>query len=615
MSSALRRRLPARAGLVAAAAVALLATWLPATAPATLAAAGPVEPVAPVFTGVADVKPEYQGQVLCNPRPRPGTLRLGGLITTTYPAYPTIGYERACTSGGQSEHKDGRALDWMVSVRDAGQKAAAEAFLGWLLEPGADGTPAEMARRLGVMYIGWDDRIWRGYGTVGWDELFDCETNPAKAAPGYDSTCHRNHIHISLTWDGAAGITSFYDGSSVTAAACPAPLTAPAAPTAAAYQLVPVPAVRVLDTAARIGVSVPCRAYGPGWTGQRRAVSVKVTGQGGVPASGVGAVLLRVYPVATNTATNLRVWTTGTSSPTGNPAASAYRGRGVTSTYVVPVASDGTVRISTTYGATHLAADVLAWAPALSKVAVASATGGNIHVQGSTTATTVTVAPGATALIPLRGKAGVPTSGVSGVQLRVSTVGGSTTTTGTIRVGSVVAGAARLPSRFTAPVSGTAVRSSSTTIATADGRIAVRSYASAPVTVTVDVLGWYGSAADTTGLRLVPTTPVKVVDSGTALGIPGPLTAGAATTVVVSSAAVPPAARGLVLQVQTRGRGETGALMIDGAGSTSSGRSADIASSYWTTDLVMVPLGADRSLVLRPGAAADVRMHVVGYLR
>lgn len=606
--------MPARAAVVAAAVVALLATWLPATSSPAHSANPPVEPVTPVFTGVVDVKPEYQGQVLCDPAPKPGTVRLGDIIKATYPAYPTIGYERDCAAGGQSEHKDGRALDWMVSVRDAGQKAAAEAFLAWLLEPDADGVPAAMARRLGVMYIGWDDRIWRGYGTTGWDELFDCQTNAAKAAPAYDTTCHRNHIHISLTWDGAAAITSFYDGTSVTAGACPAPTTTPTAPAAMAYQLVPVPAVRVLDTAARIGVAAPCRAYGPGWSGQRRAVSVKVTGQGGVPATGVGAVLLRVYPVGTNTTTSLQVWTTGASSPTGNPAASGYRGKGVTSTYVVPVASDGTVRFATTYGATDLAADVLAWAPTANQVGIASTTRGNVHIQAPSTAATLTVAAGETAVVPLGGTAGVPASGLTGVQLRVSAAAASGIS-GSVRVGSVTADGPQLPARFTVPVAGTSVRSASATVATDDGRIAIRNYSAAPVTITLDVLGWYGTVKDTQGLRFVPRAPVKLVDSGAVLGIAGPLVAGTPAAVAVPVTAVPTTARGLVLAVQTRGRAATGALVLERPGAASTGRSADVVSGTWTTDLVLVPLGVDRSLVLRSTAAADVRMHIVGYLR
>ncbi len=613
-SSAARPRLTARAAVVAAALVALLATWLPASASPAHAANPPVEPVTPVFTGVVDVKPEYQGQVLCDPAPKPGTVRLGDIIKATYPAYATIGYERDCAAGGQSEHKDGRALDWMVSVRDAGQKAAAEAFLAWLLEPDADGVPAAMARRLGVMYIGWDDRIWRGYGTTGWSELFDCQSNAAKAAAAYDTTCHRNHIHISLTWDGAAAITSFYDGTSVTSGACPAPATTPTAPAAMAYQLIPVPAVRVLDTAARIGVASPCRAYGPGWSGQRRAVSVRVTGQGGVPATGVGAVLLRVYPVGTNTTTNLQVWTTGASSPTGNAAANGYRGKGVTSSYVVPVASDGTVRFSTSYGATDLAADVLAWAPTANQVGVASTTRGNVHVQAPSTAATLTVAAGETAVVALGGTAGVPASGLTGVQLRVSASAPSGAS-GSIRVGSVTADGAVLPARFTVPVAGTSVRSSAATVATDDGRIAVRNYSAAPVSITVDVLGWYGTAKDTSGLRYVPRSPLKIVDSAAALALTAPLAADAPATVVVPSTAVPTTARGLVLSVQTRGRAATGGLVVERPGASSTGRSADVVSGTWTTDLVVVPLGADRSLVLRSTAAADVRVHVLGYLR
>ncbi|MFN8169543.1 MAG: hypothetical protein U0S36_12245 [Candidatus Nanopelagicales bacterium] len=612
-SSAARSSMPARAAVVAAAVVALLATWLPATASPAHSANPPVEPVTPVFTGVVDVKPEYQGQVLCDLAPKPGTVRLAtSSRRRTRPIRRR--YERDCAAGGQSEHKDGRALDWMVSVRDAGQKAAAEAFLAWLLEPDADGVPAAMARRLGVMYIGWDDRIWRGYGTTGWDELFDCQTNAAKAAPAYDTTCHRNHIHISLTWDGAAAITSFYDGTSVTAGACPAPTTTPTAPAAMAYQLVPVPAVRVLDTAARIGVAAPCRAYGPGWSGQRRAVSVKVTGQGGVPATGVGAVLLRVYPVGTNTTTSLQVWTTGASSPTGNPAASGYRGKGVTSTYVVPVASDGTVRFATTYGATDLAADVLAWAPTANQVGIASTTRGNVHIQAPSTAATLTVAAGETAVVPLGGTAGVPASGLTGVQLRVSAAAASGIS-GSVRVGSVTADGPQLPARFTVPVAGTSVRSASATVATDDGRIAIRNYSAAPVTITLDVLGWYGTVKDTQGLRFVPRAPVGSSTPARCSASPGPLVAGTPAAVAVPVTAVPTTARRSWCSPCRPAAGRPPALVLERPGAASTGRSADVVSGTWTTDLVLVPLGADRSLVLRSTAAADVRMHIVGYLR
>ena len=49
-----------------------------------------------------------------------------------------------------------------------------------------------MARRLGVMYIIFNRRIWRAYGDPGWGAYSG--TNP-----------HTDHIHISLSYDGSTG--------------------------------------------------------------------------------------------------------------------------------------------------------------------------------------------------------------------------------------------------------------------------------------------------------------------------------------------------------------------------------------------------------------------------
>jgi hypothetical protein len=473
-----------------------------------------------------------------------------------------------------------------------------------------------MARRIGVMYVGWDNRIWRGYGATGWKGLFDCATNPARATATYDNYCHRNHIHLSLTWDGARGWTSFFDGSPLTTPVCAAPTTSATIPTAAALQLVPVRAVRVLDTSTAAGTSTRCRASGPSWSGQKRAVGAKVTGLGGIPRSGVSAVLVRVYPLGTNTTTTLSVWTAGASAPASSAASSGYANRSVSSTYLVPVASDGTIRVQSAYGATHVAVDVLAWAPTATALEPTS-TGGNVHAQTLLHATTLTVEPGATVLVPLAGSAGVPEAGLGGVQLRVSASAAAPGVTGTVRVGSVSAlGVAELPRRFTVAYSGTLVRSASATIASTDGRVAVSNDGANPVTVGIDVAGWYGAADDSTGSRLVPRAPLKVLDSLTGTGVTAPLAADVPSTLTLPSAAVPAGTTGLVLSVQTRGGSGSGSLSLTPAGATAEGRSADLVSSLWTTDLVVVPIGADRALtLLATGSGADVRAFVVGYLR
>ena len=56
--------------------------------------------------------------------PSRGIVKLRALALKTYdrggssPATP-----RACTSGGTSEHKDGRAWDWMLDVHNARRQA------------------------------------------------------------------------------------------------------------------------------------------------------------------------------------------------------------------------------------------------------------------------------------------------------------------------------------------------------------------------------------------------------------------------------------------------------------------------------------------------------------
>jgi hypothetical protein len=148
----------------------------------------------------------YQGQSTCDPTPKPGAIAMADVIKATYGASEIIGIPRGCDVGGRSEHKEGRAVDWMVDVRDPAERAMAEAYLNWLLGPDQAGRMHGHAYQLGVMYIGWHDRMWRGYRPeIGWTELKGCFSKPEKR---HDNYCHRNHIHISLTLAGAAGNTT-----------------------------------------------------------------------------------------------------------------------------------------------------------------------------------------------------------------------------------------------------------------------------------------------------------------------------------------------------------------------------------------------------------------------
>jgi hypothetical protein len=133
------------------------------------------------------------------------------LLARTYRNYAATSYATgyACgTDGTRSEHYDGRAIDWMVDVHNARQHAAAKAAIGWLLATDAAGNRFAMARRLGVMYLIYDNRMW-GAWDGRWEEYNNCSHLPQRSD---DNACHRTHMHISLTWNGAMARTSYWTG-------------------------------------------------------------------------------------------------------------------------------------------------------------------------------------------------------------------------------------------------------------------------------------------------------------------------------------------------------------------------------------------------------------------
>jgi len=135
-----------------------------------------------------------QLQGTCAPQSRPGVRAFRDLVLQTYPCTGDGGIVRACNVGGNSEHKEGRAWDWMVSY----PSAAATQLLSWLLAPDDSGNQHAMARRLGVMYMIWNRQAWRAYNTgAGWQ-------------PYYGKSPHTDHVHFSFGWHGASGKASFW---------------------------------------------------------------------------------------------------------------------------------------------------------------------------------------------------------------------------------------------------------------------------------------------------------------------------------------------------------------------------------------------------------------------
>lgn len=151
--------------------------------------------------GPIDDYAAYQPQRICDPRAKPGAVALAQLLLTKYPSTSNFGIIRPCDIGDRSEHKEGRAFDWGANVTSPEQRAAVENLLSRLLATDADGNEHALARRLGVMYIIWNNSIWSSYRhEAGW-------------RPYYGPSAHTDHLHVSLSWDGAMGETSLWQAT------------------------------------------------------------------------------------------------------------------------------------------------------------------------------------------------------------------------------------------------------------------------------------------------------------------------------------------------------------------------------------------------------------------
>jgi hypothetical protein len=162
---------------------------------------GPAASAAPI-----EAYPRYQPQTRCHPEARPGTTFLGHRVVRRFGGgFGPIA--RPC-GGGTSEHKEGRAFDWLLDARRKADQERAQAFLDWITATDARGNEDARARRMGIMYVIWDDHMygaWTGF------EPEPYLSSSCERRRGCGATLrHRNHLHISLSRQGGKGLTSWF---------------------------------------------------------------------------------------------------------------------------------------------------------------------------------------------------------------------------------------------------------------------------------------------------------------------------------------------------------------------------------------------------------------------
>lgn len=161
--------------------------------------------------GVAPEASYYSIPASCDPTEKLGVRKFYDLFHAAYPVGRFGGITRLCALGAEGEHKEGRALDWMLDSSNADQRLAGDNISGWLA---AD--QGRNARALGIEYLIWRGMMWRSYADGAgpqyrWTEYAGC-LGVSKRTAAYATSCHRDHIHISFSWDGAYARTSFWTG-------------------------------------------------------------------------------------------------------------------------------------------------------------------------------------------------------------------------------------------------------------------------------------------------------------------------------------------------------------------------------------------------------------------
>lgn len=150
----------------------------------------------PASAATAPPYPRYDPQTTCSPWAKPGTVYLSRWLLNRYPGSRNFGISRQCHIGGRSEHKEGRAFDWGLNANSARDRAYASSFITYLFRT-YRGVPHYRARRMGVMYLIWNRRIYSSWNRYG-----------ARVYTG--ASAHRDHMHISLSRAGGWGRTPWF---------------------------------------------------------------------------------------------------------------------------------------------------------------------------------------------------------------------------------------------------------------------------------------------------------------------------------------------------------------------------------------------------------------------
>ncbi len=368
---------------------------------------------------------------------------------------------------------------------------------------------------------------------------------------------------------------------------------------------VPLTPTRILDT--RNGTGGISGPIGPAAT-----VDVQVTGQGGVPASGVSAVALNVTVTQPTGTGFLTLFPTGAVRPLAanlnfTPA------KTVPNLVVVKVGTGGKVSMYNSAGSSHVVYDVAGWysdVPAGNDGRYMSLVPARLlDTRGG-----VRLAAGASLDLQVSGAGVVPASGAGAAVLNVAASGPTTTSFLTV-----------FPTGATRPLASNLNVDAGETVSNrvivglgTGGKVTIYNNAGS-TDVVVDVGGWFtnSSVAGTAGGTTV-LNPARILDTrdGTG-GIPGPIGAGSTVDVQVTGQGGVPATgvSAVILNATVVSPTGAGWLTIFPTG-TARPVASDLnyAPGETRSNLVVVRLGTGGKASLFTAAGAHIVFDVAGWV-
>jgi outer membrane protein assembly factor BamB len=374
------------------------------------------------------------------------------------------------------------------------------------------------------------------------------------------------------------------------------------------------PPTRLLDTRYGVGAARVAVAAGD-W------VLLQVSGRGGVPASGVAAVVLNVTVTAPTKPGFVKVYGQGIAEP-GTSNLNFVAGQSVANLVITPVGYSGLVTfVNGSGGTVHLVADVSGYyvggAPAVAGAFIPVIPSRLLDTRIGTGAPKVAVAAGGTVHLQVAGASDVPASGVAAVVLNVTvtaptrpgfvTLFGNGTTRPTASTLNFLADQT-VPNLVIAPVG-------------ADGKVAFYNGSGGTIQLVADVSGYYLTGTPSVSGMLGSLAPTRLLDTRIGVGAPKATVAAGGTThlQVTGRGAVPASGVSVVvLNLTVTAPTKPGFVTAYGDG-TPLPRASNLnfVAAQTVPNLVIAPVGTGGRVNLYNGSSGTIQLvaDVVGYVK